>query len=253
MGISGSSLVHRRRSVRALDPRLAAGGRGVVVLLPTPRPGLMQTGSAFGARLVGLVSHVPGGIGVFESLMLLFMRPSLTPSQMAPALIAFRAIYYFAPFAVAVTAIALDESRRNRSALGRAGSLAASIGAWVTPKLLAAATFVAGTMLILSGATPAIGSRLAWVARFVPFPLLEISHFLGSVVGVALLFHKKAQRQPASPQRAAQDVPILRRRSKGQLAGRRATRRGGVQTSGRDRGGLDRRHLRGGREREKHG
>ena len=163
------------------------------VLLPTPRPGLMQTGSAFvGAQLVGLVSHVPGGIGVFESLMLLFMRPSLTPSQMAPALIAFRAIYYFAPFAVAVTAIALDESRRNRSALGRAGSLVASIGAWVTPKLLAAATFVAGTMLILSGATPAIGSRLAWVARFVPFPLLEISHFLGSVVGVALLFLARA-------------------------------------------------------------
>jgi phosphatidylglycerol lysyltransferase len=163
------------------------------VLLPAPRPGFMQTGGAFvGAQLIGLASHVPGGIGVFESLMLLFMRPSLAPSQMAPALVAYRTIYYLAPFALAMTAIAVDESRRGRSAIGRAGSLAASIGAWVTPKLLAGATFVAGTILILSGATPAIGSRLSWVARFVPFALLEASHFLGSIVGVGLLFLARA-------------------------------------------------------------
>jgi len=64
------------------------------VLLPAPRPAFVQAGGAFvGAQVVGLVSHLPGGAGVFDSLMVLFMAPSLAPSALLPALIAYRIIY----------------------------------------------------------------------------------------------------------------------------------------------------------------
>jgi phosphatidylglycerol lysyltransferase len=46
---------------------------------------------------------------------------------------------------------------------------------------------MAGTVLLLSGATPALGGRLSWLRDFLPLPVVEISHFFGSVIGAALL------------------------------------------------------------------
>jgi phosphatidylglycerol lysyltransferase len=42
-------------------------------------------------------------------------------------------------------------------------------------------------VLLFSGATPSVGSRLALLRNFVPLSVLEFSHLLGSVVGVGLL------------------------------------------------------------------
>lgn len=59
------------------------------------------------AVLLGIVSHAPGGAGVFEAAML-----SLFPAGHAPflaALLVFRAIYNLLPFVVAVAALALFE------------------------------------------------------------------------------------------------------------------------------------------------
>jgi phosphatidylglycerol lysyltransferase len=52
--------------------------------------------------------------------------------------------------------------------------------------------FVAGTVLLLSGATPALDARLAALTRVVPLPLLELSHLAGSVIGVGLLILARA-------------------------------------------------------------
>ena len=52
------------------------------------------------AQLVALVSHVPGGLGVFESLMILMLQ--LPAVVVLPALAMFRVIYYLAPLAVAL-------------------------------------------------------------------------------------------------------------------------------------------------------
>jgi phosphatidylglycerol lysyltransferase len=163
------------------------------VLLPDPRPPLPETLSAFiAAQLLGLVSHVPGGLGVFETMMVVLMKPEVPPGAMAPALIAYRLVYYLLPFAIALTAMIVDESYQSRSAIRRVGSLFGNISASVTPTLLAAATFAAGAILLFSGATPAVASRLSWLSGIVPFPLLEASHFVGSVVGVVLLLLSRA-------------------------------------------------------------
>ena len=47
--------------------------------------------------------------------------------------------------------------------------------------------FGAGAVLLFSGAVPAISDRLDWLRHFVPLPILELSHLLGSAVGIGLM------------------------------------------------------------------
>jgi phosphatidylglycerol lysyltransferase len=61
---------------------------------------------------------------------------------------------------------------------------------WVqrfAPQVAAGGVFLAGVILLLSGATPEIDSRLELLRGIVPDPVLELSHLAGSAVGVGLL------------------------------------------------------------------
>jgi len=55
------------------------------------------------------------------------------------------------------------------------------------PRLLAASTFVCGMVLLVSGATPPAAHRLELLGRIIPLGIIETSHVLGSVAGMALL------------------------------------------------------------------
>ncbi|MGI8510208.1 MAG: phosphatidylglycerol lysyltransferase domain-containing protein [Gemmatimonadaceae bacterium] len=57
----------------------------------------------------------------------------------------------------------------------------------VVPRFLAIVTFLAGALLLFSGATPAAASKLAWLAAWIPLPIVELSHFLDNLAGVSLL------------------------------------------------------------------
>ena len=58
----------------------------------------------------------------------------------------------------------------------------------LVPQILALTTFASGAILLFSGSMPLDIIRLKLMQNFVPLPLIEISHFLGSLVGVVLLF-----------------------------------------------------------------
>jgi phosphatidylglycerol lysyltransferase len=70
----------------------------------------------------------------------------------------------------------------------------------LTPRALAIVTFIGGVILLFSGATPAAEGRLAFLDRFLPLGVVETSHFVGSLVGVALLLlsHGIARRLDAA-------------------------------------------------------
>jgi phosphatidylglycerol lysyltransferase len=138
------------------------------------------------AIVAGSLSTVPGGVGVFESVLLLLL-PGIAPDRLLGSLLAYRAIYYLGPFALALFLLALHELSMHRGPAVRLGLL---LRAWliaVTPQAASIAVFFAGTILLFSGATPGLGDRLAALRKFVPLPVLELSHLLGSVVGVGLL------------------------------------------------------------------
>ncbi len=74
---------------------------------------------------------------------------------------------------------------RQRRVAGRArvGAAFGWLAEQLTPRVLAVFTFLAGVVLLFSGATPAAAGRLALLDRVLPLGVIEASHFLGSVVG----------------------------------------------------------------------
>jgi phosphatidylglycerol lysyltransferase len=172
--------------VSAVDWALA--GAVLFVLLPPGQiPFLTFLGSFVVSILLGMLSHVPGGVGVFEGLMVLLVAPYVPSVQLLPALVVYRAVYYLLPFAVALVALVLDEAYQRRHHLARASAWVGALTEQVTPRLLAAASFFSGSVLLWSGATPATPGRLDLLNRVLPLGVVEASHFIGSVAGAGLL------------------------------------------------------------------
>ena len=163
-------------------------GAVLYALLPSGHlPFLAFLGAFMAAVLLGLASHVPGGVGVFETLMVVLLRPFLESRELLPALVVYRAVYYLLPLTVAAAVLIGDELYRHRTTLTRVGS---AVGRWseqLTPIVLASLTFLAGVVLLFSGATPANAHRLELLGRILPIAVIETSHLVASVAGAGLL------------------------------------------------------------------
>jgi phosphatidylglycerol lysyltransferase len=163
-------------------------GSVLYVVLPAGAPPLVAFLGAFlVAQLLGLASHVPGGVGVFEGLMILLLKPYVSSGALLPSLIVYRAIYYLLPLSVALTVLVADEIGQRREQAARVGAAFDWLTEQLTPHVLAIFTFLAGVVLLFSGATPAATGRLAFLGRLLPLSVIEASHFLGSIAGAALL------------------------------------------------------------------
>jgi phosphatidylglycerol lysyltransferase len=145
------------------------------------------TGIFLVAQIAGLASQVPAGVGVFESVMLLFIGTETTRAAVLGGLVAYRVIYYLLPFVAGVMLLAGHEAARRTHVLRRVGRTLDRIAPAIVPQALAFMTFAAGAVLLFSGATPALESRLGFLGDLIGLPIIEMSHFTGSLVGVGLL------------------------------------------------------------------
>ena len=139
------------------------------------------------AQIAGLISHVPGGLGVFESIVVLLLSDKVPAAASIGSVLAYRVIYYLIPLAVAAVMLGIHEILQRRESVRRLGRW---FGEWtpeLIPNILAFTTFVGGAILLFSGATPAVKGRISWLQDFLPLPIMEVSHFLGSFAGVLLL------------------------------------------------------------------
>jgi len=163
-------------------------GAVLFVLLPGgARPSFIAfLGVFLLAQFAGLISHVPGGLGVFEALMVVLLAPTVGAHNVVGALLAYRLIYYLAPFAVAIVMLTAHESRVDVP-LRVAGRAAGRWAPAIVPHALSITTFVAGAILLFSGATPSVRSRLALLHDALPLALIEASHLTASLTGAALL------------------------------------------------------------------
>ena len=158
------------------------------VLLPTHNSvGFLAFAGVFLIAIAaGVISNVPGGIGVFE-IVLISLLPGVPKEPLLGALVAYRVIYYFIPFGLALLLLGAHEIWVHRAPTVRTLQLARTFLIAVTPQAIAIAVFLAGAVLLFSGATPGLGARITLLRDFVPLPVLELSHLLGSAVGVGLL------------------------------------------------------------------
>ncbi len=166
---------------------IAASAAALYALLPG-RPSVgagVLVGVFAAARLLALASRVPQGLVVFEVALFSLLPVSLEPATLLGAVAGFRLLAFGGPLMVALAVLAGIEGHQRRSAVG---SVFATAGAGVsaaTPIAMAGAAFVAGALLLFNGALP-LPETAGWGVR-VPLPVLEASHFIGSVFGAGLL------------------------------------------------------------------
>ncbi len=152
---------------------------------PVSFPGFL--GIFLAAQVGGLASQLPGGVGVFDSIVFTAVTPGIAPAAALSSLVAFRVVYYLAPFLVAFALLVANEIVVRREQVGRVLRGAHASFAPVVPWLAAFGAVVAGAVLLASGATPAEADRLRLLRRLVPLAVLEASHLVGSLAGTMLL------------------------------------------------------------------
>jgi len=172
--------------VAAIDWTL--GASVAYVLLPSSGLTFIEFLSLFQlAQFIGLISHIPGGLGVFEAVVLAFYSPYASPEKIAGALIAYRLIYYLIPLSFSLFLFFVYEVRQRYSIVAKIIMPLTRGATSLAPLFLSIAVFGAGVVLLLSGALPPVSARHNILENFVPLPIIEVSHFVGSLVGFSLL------------------------------------------------------------------
>ncbi len=181
-GLSAGQIV-----VTATDWLLAAGVLYVVLpdQMHTTYPkflGIFMLGQG-----AGMISHVPGGLGVFETVLLLSLGDGGDAPALTAALVLYRLIYYILPLLLGASLLAIHETLPRMALVRRIGLHLGKWGSAIAPQVFAFAVFVAGSILLFSGALPPVRGRAEIMRDLLPLPALELSHFLGSLTGATLL------------------------------------------------------------------
>ena len=143
------------------------------------------------AQVVGVISQVPGGIGVFESAFLWLVSAIEATDQhliLISALLLYRVIYYFLPLLLAGVGLLGYEVYSRRKLLAESGNAVSRILSAIVPQLYSLLLLVAGGVLLVSGSIPANSEVLDLLRDLVPLPIIELSHLVGSLIGLLLLF-----------------------------------------------------------------
>ncbi|MCF2148489.1 lysylphosphatidylglycerol synthase domain-containing protein [Desmonostoc muscorum LEGE 12446] len=96
-------------TISSLDWILAAAVLFAILPNNTPLSYLDFLGIYLLAMFAGVVSNVPGGLGVFETVVLLFLSSKISAAAVLGSLLAYRGIYYFLPLLIAAALLGIYE------------------------------------------------------------------------------------------------------------------------------------------------
>ncbi len=139
------------------------------------------------AQTLAYITTIPGGLGVFEAIMLLALAPHLALEEVIVALVMFRIVYYFTPFLVGLIVLSYSEFNARKEILINLHKKTYLTVSAFTPQLSATLIFFAGAVLLFSEALPPQIEGMRVVETLVPLSLIEYSSLLSSMIGVMLL------------------------------------------------------------------
>ena len=131
------------------------------------------------AFVAGLISHVPGGLGVFDAVVLVGLSTRLPADNP-------RRIARLSRDIPSGAAGQRGRALRPRRGAGSPENLSIWVGA-IGPTVVAGCAFMGGVMLLFSNAMPVSNARLRLVETVLPLSVIETSHLIGSMAGVLLL------------------------------------------------------------------
>src|ERR1700730_10515676 len=139
------------------------------------------------AFVAGLISHVPGGLGVFDAVVLVGLSTRLPADQILAGLLTFRVVYQLVPL---ISAGALFGAVEVMAARRRFAQTVENISIWVGavgPTVLSGCASMGGIVLLFSNAMPVSSARLRLIETVLPLSVIETSHLMGSIDGLLLL------------------------------------------------------------------
>ena len=129
--------------------------------------------SFFLGQGLGVMSFVPGGLGTSDAFWIANLP--MGTSAAAAALMAYRGVYYVAPWAGASLLLLAWVSRRTPRHLE------------VARRIVAGLVGGSGLLLLISSASPAVHARWPLIQSLVPLPLVEVGVMGAAFAGVLLL------------------------------------------------------------------
>jgi len=139
------------------------------------------------AQTVGYITTIPGGMGVFETIMLLALAPSIAPENIIVALVAFRMIYYVTPFFLGLIILTYSEFNARKEILMQLNKKTYLTLSAFTPQIFSVLIFLAGIVILFSEALPPQMESMRVIEKVLPLSLIESSSLFSSMIGVFLL------------------------------------------------------------------
>ncbi|WP_026791009.1 bifunctional lysylphosphatidylglycerol flippase/synthetase MprF [Pleomorphomonas oryzae] len=164
----------------AADVSFAAGV--LYILLPTADVSYPTVLAVYAVALgFGVLSHLPGGVGVFEAIIISGLNNVIPLEGVISALILYRVIYYVIPLLIAALLLVYIEIHRATAANS---ALAGAIGG-VVPLILGAQALVLGAMFNFFGVPPQFNAYSRPLSTFTV--LEEGAPFIGSLIGLLMV------------------------------------------------------------------
>ncbi len=169
---------------------------GIFYQLLPAAPGLTYVrflGVYVASYTAGLAANLPGGLGVFDTAMLLGLEPYLQPPQILGAIVVFRLYYYIIPLFLAGSLFAGNEILVRGGSLMRVGAARRGVQAlsrWSDPSLAIGASTGAvalcGALLLAKGV---LDNRpdFSWIDPDFADLAADAGQFVPSLIGAALV------------------------------------------------------------------
>ena len=140
------------------------------------------------AQMLGILSQVPGGMGVFETAIVMMLPEATQSSYVMGALLAYRAIFYFFPLGIALLLLASHEFFRAKKRFKVLTRFYGGRMASLIPQALSVSIFIGGAIILFSGVTDVSSSIIHRLDNYISPVILDSLHFAISVIGIMLLF-----------------------------------------------------------------
>lgn len=135
------------------------------------------------AQVAVVLTHIPGGVGIFE-LIILHMTNTPQEQMVFAAVLIFRLVYYILPLLVAAVLLGGYEITQRRRAIQDAGRWLSV----VSPIIVSYLVFLAGIILLVASTLPNRAADVAWVAGALSESLVPVGHLVCALAGCLLLF-----------------------------------------------------------------
>ncbi|GAC1347268.1 MAG: hypothetical protein NVSMB18_31760 [Acetobacteraceae bacterium] len=193
VGLPGWKMAFVQVALATVDVAVTAA---IVYQLLPDVPGLTFVrflGVYVSSYTAGLAANLPGGIGVFDTAMLLGLEPYLAPPQILGAVVVFRLYYYIIPLFLAGTMFAGNEILLRGGALVHSPALnrrTQSLSGWSEPAFAVVASTSAvalcGALLLAIGV---LDQRpdFSWIDPDFAAVAANAGQFIPSLIGATLI------------------------------------------------------------------